>query len=635
METDKTLSIEDKPADAKAVGDRLSIISEDLAVVQYGLVNLTPYDTSKVTVVAGTVEEPEYANEYIIKASGYGSATPKISYTLPDVPDIDATDIMYISFEIYVDAEASEYTSNLYQPKCFGHNFGNTPTTAKQWTKIQQRYTQGNTITAVGFYTGVTFVNTSIAIDKIIRIRNLVCVNLTKTYGTGNEPDIENINALVLASDGYFDKYNLFDAKQIADDVAILNSDMSDVWSDAFVNFTNEYIVANPTDKNDGSKYAAANNNITVSITPSVISAPAGDIIYIYGEFSPYSENDNCVSLTANNKSGRTGEVSSIVSQPQNEAWYPLSGRIVATETRKSITFTATWEQNSSIRIYGKHIIAINLTSVFGEYNEPTKEVLDRYFFAVSSVNGMDFSLANTKMFNLSSPSRKLVHPYGSYVMLDNDGNVKMGSVPDINWPGWQEIGTYGQNRGTVVPVYNKVHGTLETDGMMSVLPIYGCWSDEASSTGNPYHGGHVFHGWTADRQHRYTITQNIYRTDEAAVFNYIPGDKSGTNEGVFLRLRLGADNVGKGILVEPIYADPGYQSFLYTRVYVFGRLNIQSKPNGVDVTATGNTGGLPKNSIPASSSADGIIGDFTFDSNYAYFCVANNTWKRIPLETW
>lgn len=34
----------------------------------------------------------------------------------------------------------------------------------------------------------------------------------------------------------------------------------------------------------------------------------------------------------------------------------------------------------------------------------------------------------------------------------------------------------------------------------------------------------------------------------------------------------------------------------------------------------------------PASSAATGTPGEFTFDANYAYFCVAANTWKRVAL---
>lgn len=38
---------------------------------------------------------------------------------------------------------------------------------------------------------------------------------------------------------------------------------------------------------------------------------------------------------------------------------------------------------------------------------------------------------------------------------------------------------------------------------------------------------------------------------------------------------------------------------------------------------------------IPASASADGVVGQYSVDSNYLYMCVAANTWKRVALESW
>ena len=38
---------------------------------------------------------------------------------------------------------------------------------------------------------------------------------------------------------------------------------------------------------------------------------------------------------------------------------------------------------------------------------------------------------------------------------------------------------------------------------------------------------------------------------------------------------------------------------------------------------------------VPANSSSTGSVGDIAFDSNYIYYCVATNTWKRAALSTW
>ena len=31
----------------------------------------------------------------------------------------------------------------------------------------------------------------------------------------------------------------------------------------------------------------------------------------------------------------------------------------------------------------------------------------------------------------------------------------------------------------------------------------------------------------------------------------------------------------------------------------------------------------------------DGVAGEFCFDNNFVYFCVATNTWKRAALLSW
>lgn len=37
----------------------------------------------------------------------------------------------------------------------------------------------------------------------------------------------------------------------------------------------------------------------------------------------------------------------------------------------------------------------------------------------------------------------------------------------------------------------------------------------------------------------------------------------------------------------------------------------------------------------PANSSANGVLGDIGFDSNFIYICVASNSWKRASISTW
>lgn len=38
---------------------------------------------------------------------------------------------------------------------------------------------------------------------------------------------------------------------------------------------------------------------------------------------------------------------------------------------------------------------------------------------------------------------------------------------------------------------------------------------------------------------------------------------------------------------------------------------------------------------VPASASAEGIFGDIAFETGFAYFCVAKDTWERVAIATW
>ena len=39
-------------------------------------------------------------------------------------------------------------------------------------------------------------------------------------------------------------------------------------------------------------------------------------------------------------------------------------------------------------------------------------------------------------------------------------------------------------------------------------------------------------------------------------------------------------------------------------------------------------------NTVPASSSANGLARTISMDSNYLYVCVSNNSWKRVQLQS-
>jgi hypothetical protein len=50
--------------------------------------------------------------------------------------------------------------------------------------------------------------------------------------------------------------------------------------------------------------------------------------------------------------------------------------------------------------------------------------------------------------------------------------------------------------------------------------------------------------------------------------------------------------------------------------------------------STTQNTA-FQKVAAPANASSTGVAGQIAFDSNYIYYCVATNTWKRVAISTW
>lgn len=388
----------------------------------------------------------------------------------------------------------------------------------------------------------------------------------------------------------------------------------------------------------------AANNKGIIKGTGSTVyfecyslpnTAKQGDVAYSCATFK--FDNNTFTRVLARYDAYNGDSESSILA---NE-WNTLSSLGIVKEDKNRINsgyYLYFDDSTTNKTVEFKDFIVLNLTTIFGKGNEPSKETIDKLLSVYENrcFDGVFGSIFNGNLAFVTP--RNIQGVNGNCVKTNDDGNIVLSSVPNYNWSGWTEIGNYGQENKGSIPIYNKVHGTLETDGMLSVLPIWGCWSENSATkgAGSKYHGGHVFHGWTTDRKHRLTMLQNIYRDDEAAIFNYIPGDKANNGEGTFLRLRLGADNIGKGVLIEPVL-DSG-NHYAYARCAIFGRLNIQSDRSKYDVNGDGGsayTKGLPVNTIPSSSISDGIKGDFTFDSNYAYFCVDDNKWKRIPLEEW
>jgi len=81
-----------------------------------------------------------------------------------------------------------------------------------------------------------------------------------------------------------------------------------------------------------------------------------------------------------------------------------------------------------------------------------------------------------------------------------------------------------------------------------------------------------------------------------------------------------------------------GNSNIVITNTNSNATVNINGTSN---VAVFANTGfyttalNLTTSFTPASSSADGVAGQITWDSDYVYVCVATNTWKRSLINTW
>ena len=432
-------------------------------------------------------------------------------------------------------------------------------------------------------------------------ITDVYLINLTKCFGTGTEPSRKTIDYAINRGVDYL--YSPKDYAAFLDSVGIKN---------VFYNRKSGTL----------SGTSSVNMNYAIIDTSDYVSGVSKG----YGAYT-FQVIGNTRISRGNVKAGshfncNRDLTADEVSALNNGEWVTISianGRTGGNDTKVSYNITFYFEDSTITNsIQWRNPIGINLTEAFGEGNEPSRAAMDLILSRFPDRRPINEYTALTTAQAAAANPRGIQGIVGenNFVSTMPDGNVLISSEPYSAWSGWSEIGTYGQSNVATIPIYNKVHGTIETDGMVSVFPLWGCWSANASSS-NTHNGAHVFHGWTTDRMHRLTMTQNIYSDDEAAIFNYIPGDKSGTSGGIFLPLRLGTDSLSNGLSLIPVYVEGSGFAF---RAKLTGIMNLNYK-DGV----------FPK---PTSSSSNGTKGDICFDSNYIYVCVDTNSWKRTSLTT-
>lgn len=68
---------------------------------------------------------------------------------------------------------------------------------------------------------------------------------------------------------------------------------------------------------------------------------------------------------------------------------------------------------------------------------------------------------------------------------------------------------------------------------------------------------------------------------------------------------------------------------------YLEGKLGLGTPDPTAKIDINSDIFRVRVNKTPASATASGNKGDFCWDTNYLYVCVATNTWKRTALSTW
>jgi hypothetical protein len=165
------------------------------------------------------------------------------------------------------------------------------------------------------------------------------------------------------------------------------------------------------------------------------------------------------------------------------------------------------------------------------------------------------------------------------------------------------------------------------------------------------WYGKKTYHGFSALSGDAFAYLDDTYK-----FWRFILSDTTYTNGFAFgtATSEIITMSPGSGVVCGTSYDNTmplGRYNGRWSRIwcgtdtsFIEGVLTLGSTP-GVGtggLSLTGSTGRLTLNgklntptAAPASATASGAAGDFTWDSSYFYVCTATNTWKRAALSTW
>ena len=261
-----------------------------------------------------------------------------------------------------------------------GQNIINNKTIANQWNLVSGtgKRTTGDIQKAII----LSHETTNYTVNQTFKFAYAIAIDLTATFGKGNEPTVEQMDAIMAKfPNSWFDgTKNLFQAKASLNKLMVL---------DARTEFEAKNILANGDFSNgttgwsgNGGTPSASNNELTITITvlgsgvgtyyKNAMPTTIGAKYYILGKIYPKYSNGIQVGIDG----GDTFSKSTLVPL----TWNNVSGICSASETSSTFVFYRTVNTQYALgdTFKFKEMTIIDLTATFGAGKEPTQAEMDR-----------------------------------------------------------------------------------------------------------------------------------------------------------------------------------------------------------------------------------------------------------------
>ena len=252
----------------------------------------------------------------------------------------------------------------------------------------------------VGVAFHADYASKEIALGKTMNIKDVIVIDLTETFGSGNEPNKEEMdNILSHYSNKWFDgttspfvklkyvynKINTLTLPTVSDEFPATNLIVNGNFSKGTVNWGSQFTTI-----------TAANNVLTATATGQlpfarVFSHTGNRNIKgvtgkkIYARSLQRINDDSCVSMNfvLQNTTVKY-DTFKMVNNPENSKWYDMSAIITLPQSVDGIDVGVAFHADYASKEIAlgktmniKDVIVIDLTETFGSGNEPNKEEMD------------------------------------------------------------------------------------------------------------------------------------------------------------------------------------------------------------------------------------------------------------------